>query len=240
MSPTRLILVVTFAAAVGGCPTTDDPPCEPSVLVVTDIDETLTTSNDEWLQQLTDASHDPAMRPDADVLMAGYAELGYAVLYLTGRGELIELDDGRSGRQATADWLDAHGFPWSDEFLVLHDGVGATGPVALEYKSAALEEWIADGYEAAIGYGNAEADIEACLEVGMDPARLYLVGELAGTMDVQAIPDEDAYVAHVAAVLPTVDAVECEEGSACRPRCCAPQWCVAAPPKTTRRRPRTG
>jgi phosphatidate phosphatase PAH1 len=212
MSRTLLTLVVTLAIALSGCPTTpEDPPCEPSVLVVTDIDETLTTHNDEWLAQLADSSYDPAMRPDADVLINGYADLGYAVLYLTGRGEEIELDDGRSGRQATADWLEDRGFPWSDEFLVLHDGLGATGPAALEYKSDALEQWLADGYEADIGYGNSEADIEAYLEVGMDPARLYLVGELAGTMAVEAIPDEDAYVAHAAAVLPTVDAVECDE-----------------------------
>ena len=74
------VLRMTFAglllaATLCGCPTEEqDPPCIPHVLVVTDIDETLTTSNAEWLTQLADGSHDPAMRPDADVLMSGYAD----------------------------------------------------------------------------------------------------------------------------------------------------------------------
>ena len=43
--------------------------CDVQAAVYTDIDETLTTSNEEWAQQLADPSHDPAMRPDADALM---------------------------------------------------------------------------------------------------------------------------------------------------------------------------
>src|SRR4051812_10555050 len=37
--------------------------------VVTDIDETLTTDDNEFLYQIADPSYDPAMRPDADTLM---------------------------------------------------------------------------------------------------------------------------------------------------------------------------
>ena len=70
-------------------------PCVPPFAVFTDIDETLTTTDEEWLAQLGDPTHDPAMRPGADALMQGYAERGYTVFYVTARGERLALSDGR-------------------------------------------------------------------------------------------------------------------------------------------------
>src|SRR5688500_8683552 len=92
----------------------DRPPTDnvdPGILpVATDIDETLTVSNDEWDAQVDDPTHDPVMRPDADTLLRGYAGLGYRIVYITARYEGFELLDGRSATEATVDWLVAHDF----------------------------------------------------------------------------------------------------------------------------------
>ena len=45
--------------------------------------------------------------------------------------------------------------------------------------------------------------------MGLDPEKVFLVGELAGTMGVQAIPDEDAYTGHLEGQLDSVDDLGC-------------------------------
>ena len=50
----------------------------------------------EYALQLFDATHDPAMRAGARELVQGYAERGYAILYLTARSAEIGLPDGRT------------------------------------------------------------------------------------------------------------------------------------------------
>jgi phosphatidate phosphatase PAH1 len=196
-----------LAWLLAGCAGTasDDTAPACTAAIVTDIDETLTTSDFEFLSQLTDGAYDPAMRPDADRLMQGYDDLGFAVVYVTGRGEDITLDDGRTAREATRDWLALHGFPIDDEALLfLAPGIGANGDAAREYKGGVLQGLQADGYRFSYGYGNAEADIQAYQDSGMPDDVLFLVGELAGTMTVNAVPDEEAYSAHLTTFLPTV------------------------------------
>ena len=207
MRPASLLLAP--ALLLLGCPQPE--PCVPMSAVYTDIDETLTTDDHEWLEQLFDAGHDPAMRPDAEAVMSAYAELGYAVIYVTARGEGTVLDDDRTARQATLDWLLQHGFPASDERLFLADGGGAWGDDAVDYKAGVLDRLSEDGWEAAWAYGNAETDIEAFLRAGIPSDQIFLVGELAGTMDVRPIPDEEAFAQHRADHLPTVEEASCEE-----------------------------
>jgi phosphatidate phosphatase PAH1 len=209
MRPEILALVALGSL---GCPSTGDDsaaPCVPPYAVFTDIDETLTTLDEEWLAQIADPSHDPAMRPGASALMQGYAERGYAVFYVTARGEDIELSDGRSARQASEDWLKAHDFPWVQGALYLADGLGAHGDSAVEYKAEVIRDLEGEGWQAVWAYGNAESDILAFQEAGLTDDHIFLVGELAGTMGVQPIPDEDAYEAHLAEQLPLVDEVAC-------------------------------
>jgi hypothetical protein len=208
----RILTALPALALLAGCPKEVDDsgtPCVPPYAVFTDIDETLTTSDEEWLAQIGDPSHDPAMRPDADTLMQGYAERGYTVFYVTARGEDIELDDGRSARQASEDWLVAHGFPYAEGQLYLAEGLGAFGDGAVEYKSEVVLELGAEGWEASWAYGNADSDILAFQEAGIPDEHVFLVGELAGTMGVQPIPDEEAYEAHLEEQLPLVDEVGC-------------------------------
>jgi hypothetical protein len=206
------VLFAFLALSAAGCPQPEpEEPCVPQAAVYTDIDETLTTDDHEWLEQLLDASYDPAMRPDADVLMTGYADLGYGVWYITARGEDVDLDDGRTAREATLDWLVLHGFPATDERLFLAPGVGASGDAAVAYKAGVIAARSADGWTASWAYGNAESDIDAFLQAGMPEDRVFLVGELAGTLGVRPVPDEEAFEQHVADHLPTVEAAICEE-----------------------------
>jgi phosphatidate phosphatase PAH1 len=194
------------------CPTPGDDsqaPCVPPYAVFTDIDETLTTTDEEWLAQLGDPAHDPAMRPGADALMQGYAERGYAVFYVTARGEELELSDGRSARQASEDWLVAHGFPYAEGQLYLAEGLGALGDSAVEYKSEVIMDLEAEGWQADWAYGNADTDILAFQAAGIPDDHIFLVGELAGSMGVQPIVDEDAYEAHITEQLPEVGEVAC-------------------------------
>ena len=185
-------------------------PCVPEAAVVTDIDETLTTSDSEWLLQMIDASHDPQSRPDAAELMRGYDELEYTVYYITARGESIELSDGRTAREATRDWLEDHGFPIADGRLFLAYGTGALGDAAVEYKAGVIEELEAADWTVLWAYGNSDTDIEAFQQAGIPDDNIFLVGERAGEMGVVGIPDEEAFVAHAADHLPTVPMAECD------------------------------
>lgn len=182
-----------------------DGPCE---FLVTDIDETLTTSDNEFVAQIIDATHDPAMRPSAVELLQAYADLGYRIVYVTARGSDVMLPDGRNGQEASEDWLTAHDFPEGDVFL--HPGLPAVGETASTYKAEVVAGLIAEGGEAAWGYGNALTDIEGFRAGGVADDRLFLVGELAGTVEgVGAITDDDAYTTHLAEHLPTVAEAGC-------------------------------
>ena len=184
-----------------GCdPVTDDT----REAIVTDIDETLTTDDTEWIHQILDSDYDPAMRPDADTLMNGYFERGYRVFYVTARGEDLSLLDGTGAREATEAWLDSHGFPYRSEDVFLADGLGATGTDAVDYKSGVLTDRAAAGYTTAWAYGNAETDIQAYQAFGLADDHIFLVGDLAGTLGVEPIPTADAYTNHLADFLPSV------------------------------------
>lgn len=183
-------------------PTTTTGDCPPvtedtRVAVVSDIDETLTTSDSEWLTQIALPGHDPAMRPEADTLMRTYVEKGYRVIYVTSRGEGLRLLDGTTAREATEGWLDDHGFPWTSDGVFLADGVGALGGEAADYKTDTLQALIDVGVTIAFAYGNADTDITAYINVGIPSDHIFLVGKLAGTLGVEGIPDAEAYAAHL-------------------------------------------
>lgn len=184
-------------------------PCGPVHVVVTDIDETLTTLDDEWIDQIIHPEHDPAERPQASALMQGYAERGYALAYLTARGTDLLLDDGRSATQATWDWLEDHGFPLEEGSLHLAEGPAVFGDDAVAHKLGVLEDLKASDHQLDWAYGNAQTDIEAYLAAGMPGERVFLVGELAGTLEVTPLTDDQAYEAHVQEHLTEVEAVDC-------------------------------
>lgn len=210
------LLVVLVGGCVGGGDSGDSAAdtgpgsgCTPATdasttAIVTDIDETLTTDDTEWLHQIIDPDYDPAMRPDADALMNGYHDLGYRVFYITARGESLGLVDGTSARDATEGWLEAHDFPYSSGDVYLADGLGATGDSAVDYKSGVILDLMGSGVSVVWAYGNADTDVEAYQAAGIPDDHIFLVGDLAGEYGVEAIPTADAYTSHMAAFLPTV------------------------------------
>lgn len=183
-------------------------PCQSAI--ITDIDETLTTSDSEWLKKVVMPSYDPAMRPDANTLMQGYAALGYHIFYLTARGELLSLLDGTSAREATRTWLEDHDFPFENGHLFLSSGLAALDEAAVTYKQGKIEDLMADGWSIAYAYGNALSDIAAFKGAGIPDDRIFLVGKLAGQEDVIPIPTDEAYTEHLAEFLPTVPATDCQ------------------------------
>lgn len=189
-------------ASTTGCDAADEAT---QIVIVTDIDETLTTDDNEWLNELWDPSHDPAMRPDANTLMNSWFNLGYRVIYLTARGEDLPLLDGTAARDATAGWLDAHGFPYFPEDVYLATGLGAFGSGAADYKTQVIADLQADGVTVVYAYGNADTDVEAFQNSAIPDDHIFLVGTLAGTLGVEGISDADAYTSHLATFMPGVD-----------------------------------
>ncbi len=211
MSLPRFSLCLLCAACTGKAADTASMGgrCVASKIVAADIDETLTTSDGEWIQQLGDPTHIPAMRPDANTLMHGYADLGYRVVYITARGEELVLLDDRPTRAATWDWLTLHGFPGQPEDLFLADGIGVAGDAAVAYKAGVLGAIDPSGSAATWAYGNATTDIRAFLEHGIADEQIFLVGELAGTMGVTSLPDEAAYTTHTPDQLSSIAPADC-------------------------------
>jgi phosphatidate phosphatase PAH1 len=182
-------------------------PCAGGPAIATDIDETLTLSDGEYLGQLADPSYDPAERPDAATLMGRYAERGWRVFYVTARGDDLVLNDGRGAQQATEDWLDDHGFPREPDSVFLYDGTFVSGDDAVAYKAGVLAALGEAGWDFGWAYGNAETDTLAWQQHGVPDDHIFLVGALAGTMGVVGIEDADAYTAHLAAQDPFIEEV---------------------------------
>lgn len=190
----RTLLTAASAAALACDPPTPDVARDCAPTLVVDVDETLTTSDDEWLATLFDAAHDAAMRPDADTLVRRWSDAGYTTLYVTARGEASGLPDGRSAREATDAWLTDHGFPRTSGDLFLSPDYGVVGEDAHAYKTEVLTD-LAAARDLLAAYGNAESDIAAYQDTQIP--QIWLVGVLAGQLGVPGIPDDQAFTAHL-------------------------------------------
>ncbi len=185
-----------------GCPAVS---ASTTTVIVTDIDETLTTLDSEFLQQIIDPTHDPAMRPDANTLMQAYHDLGYRIIYLTARGQYLYLLDGTSATDATTNWLTEHGFPFDPADVYLSPTVYELDPAT--YKTGVIEGLQAEGYTVAWAYGNATTDMEAYQDSVVPNDQIFLVGSLSdtsGDYGVNPISDADAYTNHYASFIPSV------------------------------------
>jgi phosphatidate phosphatase PAH1 len=197
-----------IALALMGCGGPELPDCaDVRQVVVTDIDETLTTSDAEFVLQILDPTYDPKLRAGAVELMQGYSERGFVIHYLTARSKTVALGDDLGAEQATRDWLVAHGFPFGEDlaWLTLAETL-VTGEDTTAYKAAALQARQAEGYTYPYAYGNASTDIEAYAAAGIPKAATFIIGAEAGAQGTQAIEGED-FVAHAAAQLPLVASV---------------------------------
>ncbi len=164
--------------------------------VLTDIDGTLTTSDGELLQEMSNASYDPAMYPGANDMLNAWSNLGYRVIYLSARPHQF--------RSMTEAWLVRHGFPdgpiYTADSLVL-------GEAAATYKKGVLAHLQSDlGVELSAVYGNADTDIEAYPGSNLTNDHIFIIGPLAGNSDTTAIADGD-YTAHIASYIHPLSAI---------------------------------
>jgi hypothetical protein len=201
----------TAAVDSTGTGTTTAGACElEQPAIVTDIDETLTISDAEFIMQIGDGNYDPIEREGAAELVTAYADLGYRIMYLTARSEDTVLEvTGETAREATERWLVEHAFPTDPATtVVVLAEMFVFDDTAQEYKAAALMDQQALGWRFDYAYGNATSDIGAYAEAGIDPAVTFIIGEHAGEGGTVAVAG-DGWVEHTAAHLPTVPAV-CE------------------------------
>jgi hypothetical protein len=144
-------------------------------VVVSDVDGTLTASeNAELWTTLVDAPS-PEAHPGAPDALRALARRGYHVLYLTARAEWLA--------PRTHEWLAERGFPPG----IVHTTLGltgATGAPAQRFKTAELAALVERlGRAPDYAFGNTTTDVGANDATGIDPSRAFfyqLDGELRG------------------------------------------------------------
>jgi phosphatidate phosphatase PAH1 len=161
-----------------------------SHLIVSDIDGTLTTSDEELIKDieadlfrpLLKGDYVPKAYPGGQALTAAHAARGATVVYLTGRPYWLA--------GSTRQWLSSQGFApgplhvtdSNREALMNNDGVGA-------FKLKFLEQLKASGFVIDYVYGNATTDIYAYLGAKLAPQNVYIIGPHAGEQGTQAVKD---------------------------------------------------
>jgi phosphatidate phosphatase PAH1 len=150
-------------------------------LAVTDVDGTLTTSDEELVIDVFTDLFDPiytgadvpGAQPGAAALTQALAERGRIVVYLTGRPYWLT--------RKTRAWLDDGGFALgalhttdsNAEALPTESGVGA-------FKRAWLQGLEAQGFVLEEAYGNATTDVYAYAGAGIAPASTWIIGPNGG------------------------------------------------------------
>ncbi len=140
--------------------------------VVFDIDATLTTSDDEIIDEVLNGKV-PGVRPEAATVAKAYGEAGFVIAYVTGRPYLLT--------ETSRRWLDDNSFPLGlvrttdsmRECLPTEEGVG-------RFKQRTLTELKAGGLDFKVAYGNAVTDICAYQHIAIDPQRTFIVGPFGG------------------------------------------------------------
>lgn len=124
--------------------------------IVTDIDGTLTTSDNEFLTQIIDNDYWPKQHNGATAMHRTWAAKGYEQLYITARPS--------AARLLTREWLRGDEFPFG--YIATADSF-VFGDPAAQYKAKIIRDVFAKGFLIDYAYGNAESDFDAYIEVGI-------------------------------------------------------------------------
>jgi hypothetical protein len=155
-----------------------------SKVVVTDIDATLTTDDNQNLMQIPDATYVPMMMGHANAMLQAWDAKGYPVIYLTARPHVERIE--------SRVWLRDEMFPTGP----LITATDVEEPAA--YKTLWLKRMVNDlGWTVVAAYGNAQTDIDAYNNAGIPKADTFIVGPLAGMGGTQPIDGMD-FAAHTA------------------------------------------
>lgn len=154
---------------------------EGTKFVVTDIDGTLTLSDDELFSQIDDGTYVPKQNKSADLLMNTWKDKGYFVVFLTARPHEF--------RSETRAWLRDQGFPKGP---VITANALVFDESAREYKRAWVKRMMDDfKWDVVAAYGNALSDVDAYEDAGIPKEITFTVGEAAGANGTVAIPNND-------------------------------------------------
>lgn len=173
--------------------------------VVTDIDGTLTLADAEFLMQVDDGNYDPRERFGAHQMLGAYADLGYRILYLTGRPEswTIEVTN-ETAREVTERWLEEHQFPNDpDQIEIVLAPRLLSGEAARAFKAQAIIDLQAEGWRFEYAYGNTSAEIGGYADAGIPKDVTFIIGSDGGMGGTTAVEGEDWSV-HANAHIPTV------------------------------------
>ncbi len=130
-----------------------------SAIVVTDVDGTISWSENSIIKNVVSRASDIGHRPNAP---AAFGKLPYPIVYVTARGDVF--------MDVTRRWLERHGFPRG--MLRLSTGLFARpGDKAIEYKTSVLKSL---PVPIAAGIGNRKSDITAYSGIGLAAKRIFI------------------------------------------------------------------
>jgi len=133
-------------------------------LIVSDVDGTLTSSENAFLETIT-LGIEPGARAGAAQAYDAATAKGFQLVYVTARGNQYTT--------ATRAWLDHKGFPrgpvrLSPSFLTLPGGD------TIDYKTQTIAALSAAGLEVAAGVGNRASDVTAYTNTGVAADRIFI------------------------------------------------------------------
>ncbi|XP_060520907.1 protein retinal degeneration B [Cylas formicarius] len=131
---------------------------------------------------------DPKVRAGAVDVVRHWQELGYLIIYITGRPDMQH--------RRVVSWLSQHNFPHG--LVSFADGL-STDP--LGHKAAYLNNLIqTHGVIVHAAYGSAK-DISVYTSIGLKPKEIYIVGKVSRKQHSLATVLSEGYAAHLASLL---------------------------------------
>jgi hypothetical protein len=128
-------------------------------VVVTDVDGTISWSENSIIKTAISRDRDIKHRPNAPEALS---KVPYPIVYTTARGDVF--------MNITRNWLERHGFPRG--LLRLKNGAFAKpGKSAITYKTSTLKGLTVP---IAAGIGNRKSDITAYTNIGLDGKRIFI------------------------------------------------------------------
>lgn len=128
-------------------------------IVVTDVDGTISWSENAIIQTVISRSQDIKPRPNAPKALSAIA---YPIVYTTARGDVF-ID-------VTRKWLERHGFP-RGLLRLAHGAFARPGEQAIAYKTAILKSL---GIPIIAGIGNRKSDITAYKNAGLGTKQIFI------------------------------------------------------------------
>ncbi|KAH8420110.1 hypothetical protein KR009_005936 [Drosophila setifemur] len=183
--------------------------------VVFSIDGSFTAS-------MSVTGRDPKVRAGAVDVCRHWQELGYLLIYITGRPDMQQ--------QRVVSWLSQHNFPHG--LISFADGL-STDP--LGHKTAYLNNLVQNhGISITAAYGSSK-DISVYTNVGMRTDQIFIVGKVSKKLQANATVLSDGYAAHLAG-LQAVGGSRPAKGNA---RMVIPRGCFNLPGQTANPRRRS-